>query len=73
MKQVYFAVYAQLNEDGTVAFFSEDSEALVGSMDGYVWDEDTEEWTEDEPKNTAYKLLSGAIDALNKSLPFQEV
>jgi hypothetical protein len=64
-KDVFMAVYAEF-EDGVLTGFAMDSEALIGSLDGNVWDHEEGEWTrEDGDHATAYRQLSDAITQLN--------
>lgn len=67
VQEVYFAVFARV-EDGKVIWFSMDHEAIVGSMDGHVWDPESETWDSEEPESNAYSLLSAALDQVNRNI-----
>jgi hypothetical protein len=68
-RQVYHAVFAQVEDDQTL-WFSIDDEAMVGSMDGHVWVEEDQDWNDDwrPGDDEAYTLLSNAVTALNAEL-----
>lgn len=68
-QDAYIAVVANI-EDGELTGFYIDVEAVVGSLDGNVYDEDAEEWVTNYSPAQAegIKRLSSAIEALNAAL-----
>jgi hypothetical protein len=66
MQHIYMAVFA-IVEDGKITGYAMDSEALVGSYDGFVWNADTEEWSNESipAESEAWVAVNDALGTIN--------
>lgn len=71
-QQIHYLVVARVDDEGTITEVFVDNDSIAGSLDGYVWDEDTEQWGSDvahpHAERALVDMLTRAIAAFNDQL-----